>query len=55
MGRRRIEMYLYREVIGRLRLGDTDRQIAKADLLGRPKVALLRRVAQAQGWLESTG
>jgi transposase len=51
MGRRRIEMYRYREVIARLRLGDTDRQIAKANLLGRPKTALLRRVAKAQGWL----
>jgi transposase len=52
MGRRRIEMYRYREVIGRLRLGDSDRQIARADLLGRQKCAQLRLIAVAQGWLE---
>jgi hypothetical protein len=34
-----------------MRLGDSDREIAKAGLMGRPKAAVLRQVALAQGWL----
>lgn len=53
MGRRRIEMYKYREVIARLRAGDADREIGRLGLLGREKVAVLRVVAKTQGWLQS--
>ena len=45
------EMYQYRQVLARMRLGDSDREIAKAGLMGRRKVAALRQVALAQGWL----
>ena len=48
MGRRRIEMFQYRQVLVRLRQGDTDRQIARSKLMGRIKVGALRALAQAQ-------
>jgi hypothetical protein len=35
-------MYQYRAVLVRLRQGDSDRGIARARLMGRPKVAALR-------------
>jgi transposase len=49
--KRRFEMYQYRQVIVRMRLGDSDREIAQAGLMGRRKAAALRHVALAQGWL----
>lgn len=45
-------MYEYRQVIMRMRLGQSDRQIAKAGLMGRKKAAELRRIALQQGWLD---
>jgi len=36
-----------------MRLGDSDRQIAKAKLMGRHKAAELRKTAQQHGWLDS--
>ena len=51
MSNRRFEMYQYRQAICRMRLGETDRRIAKAGLMGRRKAAELREVAQEQGWL----
>ncbi|MCC6903704.1 MAG: hypothetical protein IT377_32350 [Polyangiaceae bacterium] len=36
----------------RMRQGDTDREIARAGLMGRPKAARLRALATEQGWLE---
>ncbi len=51
MSNRRFEMYEYRQVIYRMRLGESNRTIAKAGLIGRKKAAELRRIAQAQGWL----
>ena len=52
MANRRFEMYQYRQVLTRMRLGDTDRAIARAGLMGRPKAAALRRQAKAAGWLD---
>ncbi len=51
MGRRRIEMFQYRAVLVRLRQGDSDRDIARSRLMGRPKVAALRALAGSEGWL----
>jgi len=51
MGNRRFEMYEYRQVLVRMRLGDTDRALARAGLMGRRKAAELRSVAAAEGWL----
>jgi len=42
VGRRRFEMFQYRQVLVRLRQGDSDRDVARARLMGRPKVAALR-------------
>ena len=49
--KRRFEMYQYRQVVVRMRLGDSDRELAKAGLMGRRRAAALRQVALAQGWL----
>ena len=54
MGRRRIEMFQYRQVLVRLRAGDTVREIARSGLMGRDKLAALRTVAQQHGWLDTT-
>jgi len=44
-------MFQYRQVLVRLRQGDSDRDIARSSLMGRPKVALFRALAQTEGWL----
>jgi transposase len=51
MGNRRFEMYHYRQVIHRMRMGQSDRVIAQARLMGRAKCAQVRVAAEAQGWL----
>lgn len=45
-------MYEYRQVIYRMRLGESDRAIAKAGLMGRRKAAELRKLAKEHGWLD---
>lgn len=52
MGRRKIEMHEYRNVLIRLRAGDRDREIARQGLMGRVKVADFRALALNLGWLE---
>jgi len=49
MSHRRFEMYQYRQVLARMRQGDSDRDIARSRLMGRKKVAQLRAVAQERG------
>ena len=44
-------MFQYRAVLVRLRQGDSDRDVARARLMGRPKVAALRALAIKHGWL----
>lgn len=46
-------MHEYRQVLLRLRQGDSDRDIARSGLLGRPKAAAFRALAQARGWLDT--
>jgi transposase len=46
-------MYEYRQILVRMRLGESDRELAKAGLIGRRKAGRLREIAQAQGWLEA--
>lgn len=48
MANRRFGMYQYRNVLVRMRLGDSDRKIAKAHLMGRRKAAELRTGRQAR-------
>ena len=45
-------MFQYRQVLVRLRAGDTVREIARSGLMGRDKLASLRELAQQQGWLD---
>jgi hypothetical protein len=47
-------MFEYRQVLVRLRQGDSDRDIARSGLMGRPKVARFRLLAESQGWLAVT-
>ncbi|MBN2033200.1 MAG: hypothetical protein JW836_07980 [Deltaproteobacteria bacterium] len=49
----RFEMHHYTHVFSRMRLGETDRAIARAGLMGRRKIAHFRQVALKQGRLES--
>ena len=44
-------MFQYRQVLVRLRQGDSDREIARSRLMGRPKVAAFRGLATRHGWL----
>jgi transposase len=44
-------MFQYRQVLVRLRQGDSDRDISRSRLMGREKVAAFRALASRQGWL----
>jgi transposase len=44
-------MYQYRQILVRMRQGDTDREIARSGLMGRRKIGGLRQLAESQGWL----
>lgn len=46
-------MFQYRQVLVRLRQGDSERDIAHARLMGRHKAKQLRVVALERGWLEA--
>ena len=46
-------MYQYRHILVRMRLGESDRQIDAAGLMGRRTVAKLRKKAGKFGWLDS--
>ena len=46
-------MFQYRQVLVRLRQGDSDREIARIRLMGRPKVAAFRALAEKHGWLDA--
>ena len=45
-------MHEIRHAIARMRLGESDRDIARAGAMGRPKAAQLRALALEQGWLD---
>jgi hypothetical protein len=49
---RRFEMHHYRHVLSRMRLGETDRAIARAGFMGRRKIAQFRQSALKHGWLD---
>jgi len=44
-------MFEYRQVLARMRQGDSDRDIARSGLMGRKKAAQLRELAERRGWL----
>ena len=52
MSNRRFEMYDYRQIIHRIRMGQTDREIARTKMIGRTKCAKVRTIAGHQGWLD---
>ena len=52
MANRRFEMYQYRQVVVRMRLGESDRAIAQTGVMGRKKVRSVRQLAKTRGWLE---
>ena len=54
MANRRFEMYQYRQVLTRMRLGESDRAIARSGLMGRQKASALREVAGREGWLAAS-
>ena len=54
MANRRIQMFEYRQIIYRMRKGESDRAIAKTGLIGRVKAKLIRCVAKINGWLNPT-
>lgn len=45
-------MFQFRQVLVRLRAGDTAREVARSGLLGRDKLSELLKVAQAHAWLD---
>lgn len=47
-------MFEYKQIIHRMRLGESDRAIAKAGLVSRTKSALIRCMAKINGWLNPT-
>jgi len=54
MGNRRFEMHEYRHILARMRLGESDRRLAKHGLIGRTKASKLRNTAFRYGWLDTT-
>lgn len=46
-------MHEYRQVLSTLRLGESDRSIAKLGLVSRAKAKEIRQVAISQGWLDA--
>ena len=57
MANRRFEMYQYRQVLSRMRLGESDRAIARSGLMGRqrPAPVCVRTPACAQRAGRRTG
>lgn len=44
-------MYQYRQILVRMRRGDSDRDIGRSKTMGRKKIAQVRQVAGERGWL----
>lgn len=45
-------MFQYRQVLVRMRRGDSDRELARGRYMGRRQLARLRDLAQSLGWLD---
>ncbi len=52
MTNRRFELFEYRQVLVRVRQGDSDRDIARSGLMGRKKLTAVRRMAGDRDWLK---
>src|SRR5574344_1681073 len=53
MSNRRFEMYDYRQIIHRIRMGQTDREIARTKIIGRAKCSQIRAIARDKGWISN--
>lgn len=53
MANRRFEMYQYRHILVRMRMGESNRAIANSGVAGRNKVKAIKQVAVKQGWLDT--
>lgn len=51
MANRKIDMCEYKNVIQRLRISESDRQISRETRMGRHKIRAIRRLALKRGWL----
>ena len=52
MANRRFEMFNYQQILFRMRSGESDRDLARAGVVGRRKASELRKQAIASGWLD---
>jgi transposase len=52
MGRREFEMYEYRQILVRLRLGESIRSVAASGVASRGKVRSIHKIALQQNWLD---
>lgn len=52
MANRRFEMFQYQQILFHMRSGESDRDLAKAGVVGRRKAGEVRKEANAQGWLD---
>lgn len=52
MANKRFEMYQYRQILVRMRMGESNRAIAQSGLMGRKKAQKLRDTALEHGWLD---
>jgi transposase len=52
MANRRFDVYQYRQILVRMRQGDSDRDIGRSKTMGRKKIAQVRQMAQERGWLD---
>lgn len=48
-------MHEYRQVLSAMRLGESDRSIAKLGLVSRTKAKEIRAIAVTQNWLKPDG
>jgi hypothetical protein len=51
MSNKRFDVYQYRQILVRMRQGDSDRDIGRSKTMGRRKIAQVRQIAQERGWL----
>lgn len=53
MANKRFEMFQYRQILVRMRMGESNRAIAQSGLMGRKKAQKLRDTALEHGWLDT--
>lgn len=52
MANRRFEMFQYQQILFHMRSGESDRDLARAGVVGRRKAGEIRKQAMAHGWLD---